>query len=181
MGDTYVQTGAAGPDVTAVVALVVSAMAFAASWYWSRRAEKRSYLDQFWFREVMAPGCFTAVMTFRDTTIAHLNTYVGQKVDGSLLKSVVNQAQSGVASIIDAMWVARIFRGKFYADGSEAIQKIEDVLASSLGSLLGAEAVLTKDVAATIGDKVTDICLQVLQLGVSLHSTRLRTARIRSP
>lgn len=168
--------GGGDTDPVALVSLVISLFALCASWYWSSRAEKRSYLDQFWFREVMAPGCFRSVMKFRDDTISRLNACVGQKVDGEMLKRLVNEAQVDVAAIIDSMWVAKIFRGKFYRNGSEAIQKVEDILAESLGKLLGSSADFRKEHVEIIGARVTQVCLHVLNLGVKLHSTRLRRA-----
>lgn len=136
VSNTFVTEGSSALDVIAIGTLVVAILALLWTAYWNRRSERRSYLDEFWFRQVVAPKCIDPVLSLNDVWAARVDNVTAANVTHAFVMRFLSDFQNDKAKVIGATWVSRIFKSGFYARCCDSLDQVEDVFAREFDNIV---------------------------------------------
>ncbi len=166
-----------GENVQGIMGWIAIAIALSSliwTFHSNRRTERRSYRDNYWFREVLAPSCLNPVLALRETWRVKIHSLFGVSIDGALLRTFVSDLQSETAALIASMWVARIFDGTFYQSAATALGKIEDAVTNIMFEYLKRGLPCDQSGVDKMVDALTEQCLMVLQFAATLHASNMK-------
>jgi len=176
MGSWVINEGSSSSDIIAIGALLVSIISVAATVMLNRRQEKRSYMDEFWFREIFAPSCVLPVIAFRAKWEAELTELGGTSIDEAKGSELVDQIGVDATGLLQRVWIAKLFDGDFYAFCASELEHIEDGFLNTLSAAHLRPASGRRSPAAALTDQVTATCARILQRAATLHGTGLKIA-----
>lgn len=168
-----------GMDVTALVSLFIAVIALISTFYWNRRVERRSYLDEFWFRQVVAPNCIDPVIKFHGCWVDRIDGIRSGKVDANFIRRFVSDFQLAKSTVLDSSWVAKIFSKVFYEKSCRYLDKTEDVFAEQLAAVLINRQSLSQaqaEMKAILGDASVGI----LSEAAAIHGGRLKPQKLKT-
>ena len=173
-----VVSGGGSSDFLAYASLAVALAAFVFTAYWSRRTERRLHLDEYWFRQLVAPKCIVPIMEFHDAWLAKM-----ERIDFPLppdaLRELVSEYQRARVGVLDGAWISKIFTGDFYANCSEALDAIEDSLVDNLHKV----ATGAKDATAARAELrilLGEMIVRVLARAAEIHGGNHRPVSLSS-
>lgn len=167
-------SGGGHQNVVGWIAVAISLGSLGWTLYATRRSEHRSYRDNYWFREVLAPSCLDPVRLLRERWCKRILSLVGTSIDGPILRQFVADLQKDTTVLIRSMWVGRIFDGDFHLSSCTALGGIEDAMANILYDYLKRNAPFDQNGADKMVGALTQQCLLVLEAAASLHASSMK-------
>lgn len=159
---------APGADWTSWASLVVAAFALGFTIYWSRRTERRMYLDEYWFRQVVAPKCVNPVIEFHDVWLLRIGSLTGTKIDLDEFQNLMGDLQAHKSSLENSVWITRIFSKTFFLECSKNLERVEDSFADELGNVLLKKSSLEAAQSA-LKASVGDAAVSILANAAKIH------------
>jgi hypothetical protein len=156
-----------------LVSLAVALAAVIWTAYWNRRSERRGYLDEYWFRQIVAPKCINPILGFHDAWLARVDSLNRNKVNQASVQSLLSDFQKEKSVVLNSTWVARIFSTGFYARCCELLDAAEDTFAIELGAVLVSRQVLSQ-AQASMKVSLADASVGILQEAAKIHGGALR-------
>lgn len=157
-----------GSGATSWVSLFIAALALGITIYWNKRSERRSYLDAYWFRQVVAPKCIDPVLGFHDSWLRQLERLNDTPVDAAFATDMLSRFQREKSALLDATWVAQIFSLNFYRDACLLLDEAEDAFAANLGEVVLGRRQLSQAQAA-MKKALADAAVGVLAEAAHIH------------
>lgn len=170
-------SGGSGQNIVGWFALAISIGALVWNFYSTKRSEHRSYRDNYWFREVLAPDCLDPVRVLREQWCKRILDLVGKDIDGPMLRLFVGDLQRDISILIRSMWVAQIFDGDFHLSSCSALEGIEDATTNILYDYLKRNMPFDKNGADEMIAALTQQCLEVLECAAKLHASSMKIKR----
>lgn len=162
-----------GSNAIAWASFALALCAFAFSVYWSKRTEKRLSLDEYWFRQIVAPKCVTPIIEFHDYWLAELARIENDPFDLERSKEVIDALQRHKNKIENSVWVVRIFSPKFQKTCYEEFEVLEDSFAQQFGDV----AFHGKDLSeacSSLRQSLGNIAVKLLARTADLHGSALK-------
>lgn len=176
MDGSIVSNGASGSDMLAWGGLAIAALALLLTAYWNRRSEKRLFLDEFWFRQVVAPKCIAPVIEFHDGWLAKVDSLDASDTDAKSLQALMSELQRTRLTIEHSAWITRIFSGTYYVEACRTLDLVEDSFAQELlVGVLGKGNNLSVAKSA-IKASLSDSAVHILAIAATIHGGNLKPA-----
>lgn len=172
MDRIVIAQGGTGPDMTSWVSLAVALAALLWTAYWNRRSEKRGYLDEYWFRQIVAPKCINPILGFHDGWLAKVESINGAQLSQLFVQNLLSDFQKEKSVVLNLTWVARIFSSGFYAKCCEFLDSVEDTFADELGRVLVSRQALSQ-AQASMKASLADASVGILQEAAKIHGGTL--------
>ena len=169
-------TGNSDWDPLPWVSLLVGIGAVVFTIYWNFRAERRAYMDEYWFRQIVAPKCVDPILAFHESWSLKVRN-LDASLDIESVKKLLFDFQLDKALVLDGTWVSRIFSRTFYSDCCNALDEVEDVFAVELGRLV-LDGNRLSAVHVRLRDSLGSASARVLFLAAQIHDGKLRLGKI---
>ncbi len=157
-----------------VVSLIVAVFSVIFTMYWNWRAERREYLDKFWFREIFAPSCLSPVIRLRTDWVKRFSQ-MGACPESSMLSKALSDFAGDKEAVLRSLWLSKLFFKDYYKNACAALDHAEDAMAAAFGTwvLKGGQRSGSCPPLAEVSAAISNSCMEVVRLAAVLHGKRL--------
>jgi hypothetical protein len=160
-------------SLLATFSLIIALFSLGYTIYSGRRRERRAYLDEFWFRQIIAPSCVDPTLVLRKKWNPQLQGLVNKKLTKANCQNLTRQLQDEIDAAIDSAWVASLFEGDLYEGVERALESINDDIAKTISLASLNDKVLSVDVVSDLCNGLSKNCMSVLQCAVKANASKL--------
>lgn len=177
MSRIIIAEGASGVEATVWVSLLLAFGTLVWTAYWNRRTERRAYLDEYWFRQVVAPKCISPILALHDDWLSKIDNMPKASWGQSLVQGMIADFQKDMSQLLNSVWIARIFSSDFYSDCCNYLYAVEDSFANEFGHVLvGTQQVsLAKE---AMKQSLGDASVRMLSRAASIHGGKLEAGKV---
>ncbi len=154
-------------DLLAYASLLVSMLTLMFTAYWSRRSERRSHLDEYWFKQLVSPKCVEPVVQFHDRWMSNLALEI-RADDRGWVENFLSKFHDERGALQEGAWVSRIFAGDYYDYCCSQMDSVEDAFVESIYRM----STGVQQIAATRSDMrsaLGDATVQILAHAARIH------------
>ena len=162
-----------GTELIAWGSFALALCAFAFSVYWSRRTERRLSLDEYWFRQIVAPKCVSPIIEFHDYWLAELSKIESATLNIKLYRQTIGTLQTQKSALENSVWIVRMFSPDFQQSCYKELEGLEDAFASKLGAVVlnGADM---DEACSALRQHVSESAVTLLSRAAHIHGNALK-------
>jgi hypothetical protein len=165
-----------GSNLWSIVAIGISVITGGFSVWWSFRAEKRGYLDNFWFREVTAPACIQPALDMRKEWVERIERLGNTQLTKDEYQHLIGDLETAINTAINKAWVSKIFKGALFDGVSGQYEAVLDKVARGLQKHVDSPHVVPVVTAVDLSVEVSTLLMGVLARAAKANSSRLELA-----
>ena len=173
MSKSIVFQSGSSSDEAAWIALAVALLTLVLTSYWNWRAERRSFLDEFWFRQIIAPKCVDPIMDFHREWLIKIDAINTNSISVKFVKGILSDVQKDMTAVSDSAWIAGMFSSIYYGKCCESLDVVEDVFATELGKLV-VSANNIEAAKSSMKKSIGDAAVKILSEAATMHGSKLK-------
>lgn len=171
-----IASGGGDSNIWSIVAIGISVVTGGFSVWWSFRAERRGYLDNFWFREVTAPACIQPALDMRKEWVGKIECLGNTRLSKDEYQKLIGDLETAINTAINKAWVSKIFRGALFDGISGQYEAVLDKVARSLQKHVDSPNVIPVVTAVDLSVEVSTLLMGVLAKAAKANSSKLELA-----
>lgn len=168
--------GGGDSNIWPIVAIVISIVTGGFSVWWSFRAEKRGYLDNFWFREITAPSCIQPAIELRKEWVDRIERLGNKTLTKDDYQKIMGDLDIAINAAVNKAWVSKIFKGKLFDGIRKQYEAVLDTVARGLQRHVDSPNVMPAVSAVELSIEVSALFMGVLAEAAKANSSRLELA-----
>lgn len=157
----------------AILAVLISLASALFSVIWNFRSERRSYLDNYWFRQVTAPACVKPVLKMKKKWSKKIEGLAGKCVNLKDYRELVKEFDQDVNLAINKAWVCNLFKSNLFELISKKHERALDIFTLTLGENIDGKEI-GRDKAILLVQNLSIYWLGILKDAARTNASSLR-------